>query len=91
MRPRPGRRIIAEHLSVARQQPELVDFGVMLADAGGYIERDSIISLFDLIKVFPAGQPDITRKIVGRHVRPLDYGLDSLPIILLFSHFFSNN
>ena len=71
---------VAEHLSVARQQPELVDFGVMLADAGGYIERDSIISLFDLIKVFTAGQADVSCECVSGHFRLLDDHFDALPV-----------
>ena len=52
----------------------------MLADAGGYIERDSIISLFDLIKVFTAGQADVSCECVSGHFRLLDDHFDALPV-----------
>ena len=82
--------LLGEHLPLPRQQPEFVDLGEFADDTVGDVQRNAVVAPLYLIEVFAARQADISRKIVGRHIRPLDYGLDSLPIILLFSHFFSN-
>ena len=82
--------LLGEHLSFAGQQPEFVHLGEFADDTVGNIQRNTVVAPLYLIEVLTARQADISRKIVGRHIRPLDYGLDSLPIILLFSHFFSN-
>ena len=62
----------------------------MLDDPFAEFPGDAVVPPFDLVKIFTAGESDITGKIIRRHVGPFDDTLDSLPIILLFSHFFSN-
>ena len=77
-----------EHLAPAGQQPQQVDLWKMLDDPFAEFPGDAVVPPFDLVKIFTAGESDITGKIIRRHVGPFDDTLDSLPIILIFVHYF---
>ena len=56
-----------EHLTSACQQPQQVDLRKMLDDPFAEFPGDAVVPPFDLVKIFTAGESDITGKIIRRH------------------------
>ena len=79
---------VGKHLTLTRKQPQFVDLGELGHDAVGHVERDAVVAPLDLVEILSAREADVAGEIVGSHVRPLDDGFDTLPIIFFFSHFF---
>ena len=56
---------VREHLPLPRQQPQFIHLREFGDDAVGHVERNAVVTAFNLVEVFAACKPDMAGEVVG--------------------------